>query len=516
MRKVLCAIALALPVVAFTQAPADSVSPRAKQLHDRAIVVDAHSDTTQRLIFDDAFDIGKRNPNGNIDIPRMREGGLDALFFSIWVPSEVTGPTAVKRALDQIDAVREAVRTHPHDLMLATTAADVRKAAADHKIAALMGMEGGHMIDDDLRLLRVYAALGVRYMTLTHYKNNDWADSSTDTAAHNGLTAFGKAVVREMNRLGMIVDISHVADKTFFDAIETTRAPMIASHSSSRAIANHARNLTDDMMRALARNGGVVMINYHAAFLSEPFRVASERKSGNALAASDAVSKKCGGNEACATMETERLDHEAMRNGDLPKVTWEAIVEHIDRAVKTAGIDHVGLGSDFDGATMPLGMEDASKLPTITDALLRKGYSEADIEKVLGGNILRVMEAVAKVALLARPRVGAVGGRRHSAVSACLILERKPTLSCLLRHDPKHDPSTARAGASRRSVQRAIARLQQACIRARSVQADERMHGRDASVGPKLKHRPGVGTTAAGGGAVQDAIGRFQQRPQRR
>jgi membrane dipeptidase len=260
MRKVLCAIALAIPVVVFAQAPADSVSPRAKQLHDRAIVVDSHDDTTQRLIFDKAFDIGKRNPNGNIDIPRMREGGLDALFFSIWVPSDVTGPTAVKRALDQIDAVREAVRTHPHDLMLATTAADVRKAAADHKIAALMGMEGGHMIDDDLRLLRVYAALGVRYMTLTHYKNNNWADSSTDKAAHNGLTTFGKDVVREMNRLGVMVDVSHVADKTFFDAIETTNAPMIASHSSSRAIANHVRNMTDDMMRALGRNGGVVMI----------------------------------------------------------------------------------------------------------------------------------------------------------------------------------------------------------------------------------------------------------------
>ena len=397
MRRVLCGIALAIPVVAFTQVPADSVSPRAKQLHDRAIVVDSHGDTTQRLIFDESFDIGKRNPNGNIDIPRMREGGLDALFFSIWVPSEVTGPTAVKRALDQIDAVREAVRTHPHDLMLATTAADVRKAAADHKIAVLMGMEGGHMIDDDLRLLRVYAALGVRYLTLTHYKNNNWADSSTDEPAHNGLTAFGKDVVREMNRLGVMVDISHVADKTFFDAIETTKAPMIASHSSSRVIANHARNMTDDMMRALARNGGVVMINYHAAFLSEEFRVASETKTGNRFGAIDAVSKRCGGNEACATMEGERIDHEAMINGDLPKVTWDKIIEHIDHAVKTAGVDHVGLGSDFDGATMPLGMEDASKLPKITDGLLKKGYSEADIEKILGGNMLRVMEAVEKV-----------------------------------------------------------------------------------------------------------------------
>jgi membrane dipeptidase len=397
MRQALCAIALAIPVVVFTQAPADSVSPRAKQLHDRAIIVDSHDDTTQRLIFDKAFDIGKRNPNGNIDIPRMREGGLDALFFSIWVPSEVTGPTAVKRALDQIDAVREAVRAHPRDLMLATTAAEVRKAAAEHKIAALMGVEGGHMIDDDLRLLRVYAALGVRYMTLTHYKNNNWADSSTDKAAHNGLTAFGKDVVREMNRLGVMVDISHVADKAFFDAIETTKAPMIASHSSSRVIASHARNMTDYMMRALARNGGVVMINYHAAFLSEEFRVASEKKNGNVFGAIDAVSKKCGDNEACATMEGERIDHEAMMKGDLPTVTWEKIIEHIDHAVKTAGVDHVGLGSDFDGATMPLGMEDASKLPKITDALLKKGYSEADIEKILGGNILRVMEAVEKV-----------------------------------------------------------------------------------------------------------------------
>src|SRR5947208_12948833 len=392
------AITRAAPATLFTQsAPSGQVSSRARQLHERAIVIDSHDDTTQRLIFDKAFDIGARNKNGNIDIPRMREGGLDALFFSIWVPSDVTGPPAVKRALDQIDAVREAVRTNPKDLVLATTAAEVRKAAAEHKIAALMGMEGGHMIDDDLRLLRLYAALGVRYMTLTHYKNNHWADSSTDKAAHNGLTAFGKDVVREMNRLGVIVDISHVADKTFFDAIETTKAPMIASHPSSRLIASHARNMTDDMMRALARNGGVVMINYHAAFVSEEFRVASEKKNGSVFGAIDAVSTKCGGNEACATIEGERIDHEAMMKGDLPKVTWEKIIEHIDHAVKTAGVDHVGLGSDFDGATMPLGMEDASKLPKITDALLKKGYSEADVEKILGGNILRVMEAVEKV-----------------------------------------------------------------------------------------------------------------------
>jgi len=395
----LLAAAFAAALLAQPAQPQDAqVSAHARQLHDRAIVIDTHDDTTQRMLFDKNFDISVRHKDGQIDVPRMREGGLDALFFSIWVPSDVTGPPAVKRAFDLIDCVREAARLHPNDLMLATTAADIRRAASEHKIAALMGIEGGHMIDDDLRLLRLYAALGVRYMTLTHFKNNNWADSSTDKAAHNGLTALGKDVVREMNRLGMMVDISHVADKTFWDVIETTRAPVLASHSSARAIANHPRNMTDDMMRALAKNGGVVMINYHAAFLSEEFRVASEKKSGTVVESMAAMSKKCGGNEACTTMESERIDHEAMVRGELPKVSWEKIVDHIDHAVKVAGADHVGLGSDFDGATMPIGMEDASKLPKITDALLKKGYSDADVEKILGGNILRVMEAVERVA----------------------------------------------------------------------------------------------------------------------
>src|SRR5262245_11986106 len=193
--------------VALAQAP--EISPRAKQVHDRAIVVDTHDDTTQRLIGDKAFDIAKRNRTGSIDIPRMREGGLDAIFFSIWMNGDVTGPTAVKRALDQIDAVREAVRKHPNDLALATTASEVRRAVAEKKIAALMGVEGGHMIAEDLAMLRVFAALGVRYMTLTHSLNTPWADSSGDKPAHDGLTPFGKDVVREMNRLGIMVDISH-------------------------------------------------------------------------------------------------------------------------------------------------------------------------------------------------------------------------------------------------------------------------------------------------------------------
>jgi membrane dipeptidase len=393
-----------LGVLAFGQLsaqqpqPSAAISAHARQLHDRAIVIDTHDDTTQRMLFDKNFDITARHADGHIDVPRMREGGLDALFFSIWVPSDVTGPIAVKRSLDLIDCVREAARLHPNDLVLATTAADIRRAAGEHKIAALMGMEGGHMIDDDLRVLRMYASLGVRYMTLTHFKNNTWADSSTDKPAHNGLTAFGKDVVREMNRLGMMVDISHVADKTFYDALAVTTAPVIASHSSARVIANHPRNMTDDMMRALAKNGGVIMINYHAAFLSEEFRVASEKRSGTVVQSMDAMSKKCGGNEACTTMESEKMDRDAMMKGELPKVMWEKIVDHIDHAVKIAGADHVGLGSDFDGATMPIGMEDASKLPKITDALVKKGYSDADIEKILGGNILRVMEAVERVA----------------------------------------------------------------------------------------------------------------------
>jgi len=401
-RLTFAAVALSIAIPAFVSTQTGSndvgVSAAARQLHDHAIVIDTHDDTTQRLLFEKGFDLGQRHTNGNIDIPRMREGGLDALFFSIWVPSDVTGPPAVKRSLDLIDSVREAVRTHPNDLLLATTAADIRRAAAEHKIAALMGMEGGHMIDDDLRLLRDYASLGVRYLTLTHFKNNNWADSSTDKPAHNGLTPFGKDVVRELNRLGVMVDISHVADKTFYDALEITKAPAIASHSSCRAIANHPRNMTDDMLRALAKNGGVVMINYEVSFLSEEYRVASEKKTGSVVVQLDAMSKKCGGDEACSTLESARVNREAMEKGELPKVSWEKIIEHIDHAVKVAGADHVGLGSDFDGATMPFGMEDASKLPRITDALLKKGYSQRDVENILGGNLLRVMEQVERVA----------------------------------------------------------------------------------------------------------------------
>jgi len=240
---------------------ADDISGRARKLHFASIVVDTHDDTTQRFL-DGDFDLGARSAAGSIDIPRMKEGGLGAIFFSIWIPSKITGPEAVKHAVDQIDAVREQVRRHPQEIVLVTTAAEVREARKQGKIAALMGVEGGHMIASDLGVLRSYAALGVRYMTLTHSSNDEWADSSTDTAVHNGLTDFGKDVVREMNRLGVMVDISHVSDKTFYDALEVSKAPLIASHSSCRALCNHVRDMSDDMIKALAAKSGVIQINY--------------------------------------------------------------------------------------------------------------------------------------------------------------------------------------------------------------------------------------------------------------
>jgi len=377
----------------------DGVSEKAKNLHFSSIVVDTHDDTTQ-LLLDSKFDLGERHASGSIDIPRMREGGMDAIFFSIWMPSKVTGPLAVQKALDQIDAVREQIRKHPKNLVLATSAEHIRQAHKDGRIAALMGIEGGHMIASDLGVLRTYAALGVRYMTLTHSGNDEWADSSTDKAVHNGLTDFGKDVVREMNRLGVIVDISHVSDKTFYDALEVSKAPLFASHSSCRAICDAPRNMTDQMMKDLAAKGGVVQINYHVGFLSQEFRNAEKADPKINESIAQEVTKRCGSdaNEGCMLIEGDRVTREYVAKGALPRVDYSKIIEHIDHAVKVAGIDHVGLGSDFDGANMPYGMEDATMLPKITEALLQKGYSEGDVKKILGENTLRVMTDVERVA----------------------------------------------------------------------------------------------------------------------
>lgn len=358
--------------------------------------VDTHDDTTQRFIWDH-FDLGHRDRDGSIDIPRMREGNLNAIFFSIWMPGTITGEKAVADAQTQINAVKEQVKRHSKDLALCTTAKEVTAAYKQGKIAVLMGMEGGHMINNNLDNLRKFAKQGVRYMTLTHSVNTDWADSSTDEAVHNGLTDFGKNVVREMNKLGMIVDISHVSDKTFYDALAVSKAPMIASHSSSRIICNAKRNMTNDMIRALAAKGGVIQVNFDNSFINEPFRLAS-MNSPEAKKQLAALHEKCGDNEACLIIGDHKISRKLMEEGKLPKVYWESILDHIDHIVALVGVDHVGLGSDFDGADMPIGMDDASKLPEIANGLLARGYAENDVRKIMGGNTLRVMREVEKLA----------------------------------------------------------------------------------------------------------------------
>jgi membrane dipeptidase len=385
-----------LAATLFLSVSADSISDQAHQLHFSSIVVDTHDDTTQRFFSND-FDLGKRNSTGHIDIPRMREGGMNAIFFSIWIDGRTLGPPAIKQALDQIDAVRQNARKYSNELVLARTADDVRRAHQQGKIAALMGIEGGHMLGNDIRMVRIYSELGVRYMTLSHFYNDEWADSSTDKPAHNGLTDDGKDIVREMNRQSMLVDISHVSDKTFYDALAVSKAPLIASHSSCRALCNHPRNMTDDMIKALAANGGVIQINYEKSFIDQAYKDASDKLTGGVVAVFDQMKKECGDDPECLNMKINEREKQATAEGKLPHVSWERIIDHIDHVVKLVGADHVGLGSDFDGASMPDGMEDVSHLPKITEALLRMGYSESDVRKILGENTLRILESAERV-----------------------------------------------------------------------------------------------------------------------
>ena len=382
---------------------------RAEKLHREAIVIDTHNDITSPLV-DEGFDLATSGigPDGTLkthtDIRRMKEGGLDAEFFAVYVGREYVnkkpaeGGGAARRALDVIDVVREQVRRHPETFELAATADDIRRIAKKGRIAALMGIEGGHAIEDSLRTLRMFYTLGVRYMTLTHTNTNDWADSSGDITDanvqhHNGLTGFGREVVAEMNRIGMMVDISHVADKTFYDVIETSRAPVIASHSSARALANHPRNMDDDMLRAIGKNNGVVMVNFYDGFL-DPRKV-EFNKLANAKAAE--LRKQFADDPKRAEAELKKWN-----DANAPSRTpLSVLIDHIEHVIKVAGIDHVGIGSDFDGIPLtgaPAGMEDISKLPNLTVELMKRGYSDADIKKVLGENFLRVMAAVERVA----------------------------------------------------------------------------------------------------------------------
>lgn len=383
-------------VALLIASPADSISEQARHLHFSSIVIDTHDDTTQRFFSND-FDLGKRNPTGHIDIPRMREGGLNGIFFSIWIDGRTMGPAAIQQALDQIDAVKENVRKYSNDLVLCRTADEVRRAHDQGKIAALIGIEGGHMLGNDIRMVRIYSELGVRYMTLSHFYNDEWADSSTDKPVHNGLTDYGKDIVREMNRWGMMVDISHVSDKTFYDALAVSRAPLIASHSSCRALCNHPRDMSDDMIKALAEKGGVIQINYEKSFIDQSYKDAMDKLSGGVVTMMADIKKECGDDKDCTGKKMVGMEKQATADGRLPHVSWERIIDHIDHAVKLVGADHVGLGSDFDGASMPDGMDDVTHIPQITDALLKKGYSESDVRKILGENTLRVLAATQQV-----------------------------------------------------------------------------------------------------------------------
>jgi membrane dipeptidase len=404
----------------------DAVAQKARKIHFSSLVLDTHIDVTPNLQRE-GWNFAEEHAAGAVDLPRMKKGGLSGLFFSIFMPGTVTGPTAVNNALERIAAVHKLAADMPDKVMLCTTADDVRRAHKEGKIVALMGMEGGHMINNSLPILRMYAALGIRYLTLTHSVNTDWADSSGDKPAHNGLTPFGKDVVRELNKLGVMVDISHVADKTFWDALEVSQAPMIASHSSCRAISGHPRNMTDEMIKALAAKGGVIQINYLDSFIDQKLYEYSQKTTaartelmqkygvqfgggggggrrgdgasggGNPRRTEGATGSGGPPSEREAAMAKIR-EELAGQFGPSPTVSWEKIVEHIDHAVKLVGADHVGLGSDFDGGSMPDGMKDCSQLPKITEALLRKGYSEKDIRNILGENTVRLLGDVERAA----------------------------------------------------------------------------------------------------------------------
>ena len=400
----LAAVSLFLIAVSAAVHNAIEVSPRARGLHNSTIVVDTHADTPQRFL-DDNFDIGSTdsNDNGNISLDKARAGNLGAEFFSIWVDPEINQGHFAKHTFDLIDSVYEQAAHHPDRMMMAFSVGDIEQAHKQKKLAALMGIEGGHSIENDIRLLRDYYRLGVRYMTLTWSNTNEFADSSGDITDekiqhHNGLTDFGKQVVLEMNRLGMIVDISHVSDKTFWDAIATTKAPVIASHSSSRALVNAPRNMTDDMLRAVAKNGGVVDVNFFSGFDDQGYWDALLASGKEHDAERQAYIDKLKGEGKTVTyMDTERFESAWMSK--IPRPPFHVLIDHIDHIAKVAGVDHVGLGSDFDGVSgqTPQGMDSAADLPRITQALLDRGYSPEDIKKILGGNVLRVFAKVEHV-----------------------------------------------------------------------------------------------------------------------
>jgi len=399
MRHWLLAL-LFVPVVAR----ADDIATRAHKLHAEAIVVDTHLDAPDQLSSKWA-DVATRGATDHFDIPRARDGGLTAPFFSIYVAASYADNGAAKRAIELIDLTHRVVDGHPKDLVLAATAADIRAAKQAGKIAILMGIEGGHAIEDSLAVLREMSRAGVRYMTLTHTNTNHWADSSgpfyepdfdpKKSAVHDGLTAFGKDVVKEMNRLGMIVDISHVSDATIRDVLAVSRAPVMASHSSCRALSNMPRNLTDDQIKQIAAKGGVVMINVGSGFLDQQ---AYDQFTAALAKARPAYLKL----KAAYAKDPARLRSELLalrKQQDKPaRAAFAKVVDHIEHVITVGGEDAVGIGADFDGIDdPPVGFEDVSFYPRISEELLRRGHSEAQVKKVLGENFLALFARVEAV-----------------------------------------------------------------------------------------------------------------------
>jgi membrane dipeptidase len=391
MRRIAPAILLLLLVTPIHAARRAKVVPKPAPV---AITVDTHADTPTEFL-DHPFDLSALNSRGHFDYPRMKAGGLDAEFFAAYVPARYANKGAAAYCMKIMETIHEMADAYPSWVRFATSTAGIRAAVAGNRRAILIGIEGGHAIEDSLDLLRAFYRFGARYMTLTHTNTNNWADASTDEAKHNGLTPFGKQVVLEMYRLGMLVDISHVSDKTFYDAVEVSKAPVIASHSSSRALAGAPRNMTDDMLRALAKNGGVAMVNFYPVFLSDEVGKASKARDAK-LKDDIATLKAKDPSEGPVYAEGVR---KLMVANPLPKVSWTVIVDHIDHMVKVAGIDHVGIGSDFDGIPeVPEGMEDVSKLQAIPRELKRRGYSDVDVRKIMGGNFMRVFAEAERVA----------------------------------------------------------------------------------------------------------------------
>lgn len=372
------------------------LTDRARELHASSFVFDGHNDLPWEVrtkaggTWDNA-DISQPQPRFHTDIPRLKAGGVGAQFWSVYVPSDtrLKGQSA-HQVLEQIDLVKRMVKRYPETFALADTADDVEHIRKEGKIACLIGIEGGYAIEDSLSLLRIFRQLGVRYMTLTHSDTLDWADSATDEARHGGLTPFGEEVVLEMNRLGMLVDISHVSPDTMKDALRVSKAPVIASHSSARAVADHARNVPDDVLKLIAENNGVVMTNFYSGFVV-PGAVGRMTEWGT-------VRRKLKA-EFPDEQEYKAESAKWWKEHPLPAGTIHDVVDHIDHLVKVAGVDHVGIGSDYDGIeTVPKQLEDVSTYPLITQALLDRGYSDDDIRKILSGNALRVLRAADEAA----------------------------------------------------------------------------------------------------------------------